>query len=279
MDINWKIFKKSPETLDIYTADAVVTYVPTGMGAKGKASIREFFLQKGFGPHQLHETVHSSVSSYNKRIEEVEWNVTFDKDNCSWLVPGLEQYVSNKSIVLPAVISAGFERNLISSIKVYWDQACVLQQLGLLQQPDWPIVSGKDQVNVLKSPTMPPLHGLSIESNETKHDEQSTYMPGRVFGPVKPEDQVSRSVLNVHPIRPKRNIFTYEPPPTRPMVAHNPSILASSIKFSQEDGPNHGSPANGRNVNGARANLLTSRSDATSNRRPAQQSRNIFAHQ
>ncbi|KAI9018633.1 hypothetical protein CLU79DRAFT_761220 [Phycomyces nitens] len=276
MDINWRIFKKSPETLDIYTADAVVTYVPTGMGAKGKASIREFYLQKNFGPHQLHETLHSTVSSYNKRIEEVEWNVTFDKDNCSWLVPGLEAYVLNKSIVLPAVISAGFERNLISSIKVYWDQACVLQQLGLISQPDWPIASGKDQVNALKSPTMPPLHALSI-SQETKSQSgyNAQHTLGKVFGPVKPEDQVQRSVVSIHPIRPKRDIFTYEPPAPRPMVAYKPQNL-SSILYCKDDDP--GVPVR-KGRNGARTNLLASQSDATSNRRPAQQPRNIFTHQ
>lgn len=58
--------------------------------------------------------------------------------------------------------------------------------------------------------------------------------PGRVFGPVRPEDEVSRPVRrNLQ--APSRNIFAYEPPPERPSKAHDPHRLDASFSFAHDE--------------------------------------------
>ncbi|KAI7871504.1 hypothetical protein BDF14DRAFT_1761862 [Spinellus fusiger] len=244
METTWATFKTSPETVDLYTPQAVIAYVPTGMGAKGNTAIHQFY--KSAEEWKINQVVHSTVKTTDRIIEEVEWTITLLTGKCTWLIPGLEphQHV-NKSVVLPAIISAVFEDNKIANVRFYWDQATVLRQLELIRHDQWP-VCGKEQVDILRTPHLPPLHGLTLEEEKKKepfkHDEQTMYMPGRIFGPVKPEDQVQRSIRSPHPIQPQRNIFTYEPPPTRPMVSHNPACLASSLKLSHDEGPNTPTP-------------------------------------
>lgn len=59
---------------------------------------------------------------------------------------------------------------------------------------------------------------------------------GRIFGPVDPKDQVRPSIRRAEPDAPApRNIFTYEPPASRPMVAPT-NKLSSSFSFTHDDG-------------------------------------------
>lgn len=62
-------------------------------------------------------------------------------------------------------------------------------------------------------------------------------VPGRIFGPVDPKDQVRQPIRRAEPTAPPpRNIFTYEPPAQKPLVAHNPNKLGSSFSFTHNDG-------------------------------------------
>jgi hypothetical protein len=62
-------------------------------------------------------------------------------------------------------------------------------------------------------------------------------VPGRIFGPVDPKDQVRQPIRRAEPTAPaSRNIFTYEPPSNRPLVAHTPNKLGSSFSFSHDEG-------------------------------------------
>jgi hypothetical protein len=61
-------------------------------------------------------------------------------------------------------------------------------------------------------------------------------VPGRIFGPVDPKDQVRSPVRHAEPnAPPARNIFTYVPPAERPLVAPT-NKLNSSFSFTHDDG-------------------------------------------
>ncbi|KAG0174751.1 hypothetical protein DFQ28_002393 [Apophysomyces sp. BC1034] len=230
MESTWSTYKTKPATASIYTEDAVIIYVPTGSGAKGSTQIRQFYLSPHFSEkvNRLKEHVHNKVTCSNKIIEEVEWSVTFQTGECSWLIPGVDEHY--------LIISAIFQGNLIASIRIHWDQACILRQLRVITDKNkWP-VRGVEQVDALRSlgsTQLNPFAAAPVEHKVQKH-EQNTYMPGRIFGPVKPEDEVTRSVRRRDPNEVHRNIFTYEPPVPRPLVAHNPKRLNSSFSFGDE---------------------------------------------
>lgn len=91
MEDTWSTYKVKPATRDLYTDEAVVIYVPTGAGARGASQIRRFYLQPHFKATTVKEEVHSHLAASGKIMEEVEWTITFDGGECSWLVPTLDE--------------------------------------------------------------------------------------------------------------------------------------------------------------------------------------------
>ncbi|KAI9262180.1 hypothetical protein BDA99DRAFT_560053 [Phascolomyces articulosus] len=244
MEDTWSTFKTKPATATLYTEDATLIYVPSGAGARGNAQIRRFYLQPDFKSTTIQEQVHSSVKQGNKLFEEVDWTITFnDSGSCTWMVPTLDEgVVANTTVKIPVVISATFEGDLISVLRVYWDQASILKQLRVItDRQKWP-VRGGEQVDALRTPSSIILNPFapneSLASSPPTNSQPKKGLaidaPGRIFGPIRPEDQVSHSVRrNLH--EPARNIFAYEPPAQKPLVAHNPKRLDSTFSFGHQE--------------------------------------------
>jgi carboxymethylenebutenolidase len=57
-------------------------------------------------------------------------------------------------VVLPHVVVIGFDKGRIAYEHIYWDQACLLVQIGLLDRGKLP-VTGAEQVARLLDPTLP----------------------------------------------------------------------------------------------------------------------------
>ncbi|KAI9317589.1 hypothetical protein BX666DRAFT_2026863 [Dichotomocladium elegans] len=245
MQSTWDTFKTKPATSSIYTDDAVVIYVPSGAGARGSAQIRRFFLQPSFKSTQIQEKVHATLFSKDRVMEELDWTVTFQGTECTWLVPTIDEgHLMNATIKLPVVVSAIFVDDKISTLRVYWDQASVLKQLRVISERNkWP-VRGEETIDALRTPNLVALNpfapndDLAAPVSPPPSNKKKTYAidaPGRAFGPVRPEDQVSQ------PIRknlqgPGRNIFTYEPPQPRPLVSTKPDRLGSSFTLNHDEG-------------------------------------------
>ena len=68
-----------------------------------------------------------------------------------WFVPGVE--ATGRRLAVPTVGIISFEGDKISSEHIYWDQATVLMQLGLLD--DGLPVLGADQPDRLLNPDAP----------------------------------------------------------------------------------------------------------------------------
>ncbi|KAI8086979.1 uncharacterized protein B0P05DRAFT_608252 [Gilbertella persicaria] len=237
----WNAFKTKRSNADLFTTDAVVMFVPSSVGARGNEHIRRFFLHPQFSDKVtlVQETVCHTVASNFRLIEEVVWSVQFFTDECQWLVPGIEdRYLMNAAIKFPVTISASFDpaQLRIESIRYSWDQACVLKQIRVISDKvKWPIVA-EQQVDTLQCPDSVRLIGLDGQPIDPKkvswiqlfiHFIQDGLVPGRIFGPVDPKDQVSRPVRHPEPNGPpNRNIFTYEPPAERRLVASSNKLDA-----------------------------------------------------
>ncbi|KAI8145642.1 hypothetical protein BJV82DRAFT_601724 [Fennellomyces sp. T-0311] len=264
MDDTWSTFKLKPATATLYTDDAVVIYVPSGAGARGNAQIRRFYLQPDFKATTVREQVHSTVKQGNRLIEEADWTITFaEGGECAWLVPTIDEgTLSNCTVKLPVVISATFDGELISVLRVYWDQASMLKQLRVItDRQKWP-VRGGDAVDALRNPASVVLNPFAPNDSlasppppKTNKKELAIDAPGRIFGPIKPEDQVGRPARkNLH--EPARNIFAYEPPAQKPLVAHNPKRLDSSFTFGHSESMPTNTPASRRAAPKETKNLL-----------------------
>lgn len=115
------------------TDDAVLTHIPVGTGASGKEALREFY-RDIFIPQSPPDfglkLVTRSVGQ-NRIIDEfiVEFTHTVQMD---WFAPGIEP--TGRRLCVPHVGIITFEGDKMSSEHIYWDQATVLMQLGLLDE-------------------------------------------------------------------------------------------------------------------------------------------------
>ncbi|KAG1056455.1 hypothetical protein G6F43_001649 [Rhizopus delemar] len=248
----WDLFKQKRTSVDLYTEDAVVVYVPTSVGVRGNTQIRKFFLHPHFSEkaNPGKETAFNTLMSNDRLIEESIWSVHFHSGACNWLVPGIEdRYLLNATVKFPVTTSVSFVNGKIQSIRYHWDQASVLKQLKVISdKAQWP-VTGEQQADSLSSPNTMRLKSINDQEDDVQKTNTPSAsnpvpnqfpVPGRVFGPVDPKDQVTRPVRLPEPDAPPlRNIFAYEPPVERPLVAPHPNKLGSSIVLGQDEGSNH----------------------------------------
>jgi carboxymethylenebutenolidase len=70
-----------------------------------------------------------------------------------WLLPGV--LPTGRHVEMAVVVIVGFEDGLISHEHIYWDQAGVLVQVGLLNPSGMPVTGGDGARKVL-NPELPP---------------------------------------------------------------------------------------------------------------------------
>ena len=115
------------------TDDAVLIHVPVGTGARGKEAVRKFyreiFIPQSPPDFQL-QLLTRSVGQ-NRVIDEfiVHFTHTIRMD---WFAPGIEP--TGRRLSVPHVGIIAFEGSKMSSEHIYWDQATVLAQMGLLDE-------------------------------------------------------------------------------------------------------------------------------------------------
>ena len=69
-----------------------------------------------------------------------------------WLLPGVEP--TGKAVEMAVAVIVGFKSGKISHEHIYWDQADVLLQIGLLDPAGLPVIGAESARKVL-NPTLP----------------------------------------------------------------------------------------------------------------------------
>ena len=121
-----------------FSSDGSVVYVPNGTGAKGRDAIRAFFDHMRSPPcwTGLERTVLNTTVGHNSIVVEETWSWLHNAE-CREILPGVP--ASNRQIRLSTVLIATFvdadpsqilSPLLIQSLRIYWDQASVLDQLA-----------------------------------------------------------------------------------------------------------------------------------------------------
>ncbi|HEY8215857.1 MAG TPA: nuclear transport factor 2 family protein [Acidimicrobiia bacterium] len=111
--------------------DAVLVHVPVATGGRGRAAIERFYADV-FVPSWPDDTTiapGSRTVGDDQVVDELLVSGTHDRPMPFWL-PGVEPTGRRFSLLLVAVV--GFRDGLIASEHIYWDQASLLVQLGLL---------------------------------------------------------------------------------------------------------------------------------------------------
>lgn len=111
--------------------DATVMHLPTMSGGAGKENLRRYYADvfiPGIAPDTSSEPVARSFGD-DLLVDEFIMRMTHDRD-MPFLLPGLAP--TGKTVEVPAVVVVKFRGDLMASERLYWDQAAVLRQLGLI---------------------------------------------------------------------------------------------------------------------------------------------------
>lgn len=146
---------------DIETTMATMTdsphlnHVPTMAGGVGRDGVRAFYrdhLVGKFFPPDVKMTNVSRTVGHDQVVEELVISFTHTTP-IDWLLPGVPP--TGKHVEIAFAVIVGFEDGKISHEHIYWDQAGVLLQVGLLDPAGLP-VSGAESARKVLDPTLPP---------------------------------------------------------------------------------------------------------------------------
>jgi carboxymethylenebutenolidase len=122
-------------TLRTMTDDASVDHVPVHTGGSGKPALRAFYRDVFIPswPADLKQTPINRVVGHDQIVDEIKLEFTHDR-TMDWFLPGVPP--TGKKIDITMVVVVQFREDKIASERIYWDQATVLRQIGLLGQSD-----------------------------------------------------------------------------------------------------------------------------------------------
>jgi carboxymethylenebutenolidase len=126
-------------TLDTMTEDAYVNHVPVMTGGYGKAELARFY-STDFIPCMPPDTKLSPVSrtiGTEQLVDEIIFSFTHTQE-MPWMLPGVAP--TYKYVEVPLVVVVHFRNGKLAHEHIYWDQASVLKQIGLIADPSLPIV-------------------------------------------------------------------------------------------------------------------------------------------
>src|SRR5262245_40708797 len=144
--------KSAEEALGTMTADPHVNMVPLMIGARGRAQLHDFYKNHFLNqiPPDMEMVTVSRTIGQGRVVDELIARFTHTI-RLDWLLPGVEP--TGKRIEFPFVVIVQFEGDKLSHEHLYWDQASVLVQVGLLERT-LPVRGGEIAAQVL-NPTQP----------------------------------------------------------------------------------------------------------------------------
>lgn len=140
-------------TMATMTDDPHVNHVPVMTGGVGREGVRRFYTNHFIGrhPEDSETRLISRTVGEDRIVDELVHTFTHDIQ-MPWILPGVPP--TGKEVHLPVVAIVQFEDGKIAHEHIYWDQASVLAQVGLLAEGDLPMV-GARAARKLLDPTLP----------------------------------------------------------------------------------------------------------------------------
>lgn len=142
-------------TLATMVEDAYVNHIPVLTGGYGKAALRDFYSQR-FIPAMPPDTTLTPVSrtvGENQLVDEMIFSFTHTQE-MPWMLPGVAP--TNRRVEIPLVAIVRFRDGKLAHEHIYWDQASVLKQIGLLNDDSLPVHGAETAQKVLDPQYRPP---------------------------------------------------------------------------------------------------------------------------
>ena len=145
--------RNTDDTLATMVDDAYVNHIPVLTGGVGRDELREFY-SKRFIPQMPPDTEMTPVSrtiGEDQLVDEMVFKFTHSIP-MDWMLPGIPP--TGKRVEVPLVAIVRFRDGKLAHEHIYWDQASVLVQIGLLDPAKVP-VAGVESARKVLDPTLP----------------------------------------------------------------------------------------------------------------------------
>jgi len=145
--------KSTDDTIATMVEDAYVNHVPVMTGGFGKAELRQFyathFIPK-MPPDREMITVSRTIGN-DQLVEELVVKFTHTNE-IDWMLPGIAP--TGRRVEVALVVVVRFRDGKVAHEHIYWDQASVLVQLGLIDPRVLP-VAGAESARKVLDPHLP----------------------------------------------------------------------------------------------------------------------------
>ena len=145
--------RNTEDTLATMVEDAYVNHIPVLTGGVGRDELREFY-SKRFIPQMPPDTEMTPVSrtiGEDQLVDEMVFKFTHSI-RMDWMLPGVAP--TGKRVEVPLVAIVRFREGKLAHEHIYWDQASVLAQIGLIDAATLP-VAGVESARKVLDPTLP----------------------------------------------------------------------------------------------------------------------------
>ena len=158
--------RHTENTLATMVDDAYVNHIPVLTGGVGHGELREFY-SKHFIPQMPPDTEMIPVSrtiGEDQLVDEMIFKFTHTIP-MDWMLPGIPPTGKRVEVALVAVVR--FRNGKLAHEHIYWDQASVLVQIGLLDPDKLPVVGVESAKKVL-DPGLPANELMTRSSSRTQ---------------------------------------------------------------------------------------------------------------
>jgi carboxymethylenebutenolidase len=140
-------------TIATMVEDAYVNHVPVMTGGYGHEALRRFYKEDFISPMPADTSIQlvSRTLGQDQLVDEIIFSFTHTEE-MPWMLPGVPP--THRRVDIPLVVVVGFRDGKLAHERIYWDQASVLKQIGLLTDPSLPVF-GAETARKLLDPAMP----------------------------------------------------------------------------------------------------------------------------
>ena len=121
-------------------------------GGYGHAALRRFYKEDFISPMPADTSIQlvSRTLGQDQLVDEIIFSFTHTEE-MPWMLPGVPP--THRHVDIPLVVVVGFRDGKLAHERIYWDQASVLKQIGLLTDPSLPVF-GAETAQKLLDPAM-----------------------------------------------------------------------------------------------------------------------------
>ena len=140
-------------TIATMVEDAYVNHVPVMTGGYGHDALRRFYAEDFISlmPADTSIKLISRTLGQDQLVDEMIFSFTHTEE-MPWMLPGVPP--THRHVDIPLVVVVGFREGKLAHERIYWDQASVLKQIGLLTNPSLPVFGGETAQKLL-NPALP----------------------------------------------------------------------------------------------------------------------------